>query len=49
MFLIDEHTPKNIDDVVFHKDIYELLKNMAKDESIPHIIFHGKEGTGKKQ
>jgi len=48
MFLIDEHTPKNIDDVVFHKDIYELLKNMAKDESIPHIIFHGQEGTGKK-
>ena len=48
MFLIDKYTPKNINEVFFHKNIYKLLKNMAKDESIPHIIFHGAEGTGKK-
>ena len=31
-----------------HKEIYELLERMSKDESIPHIIFHGVKGTGKK-
>lgn len=48
MFLIDEYTPKDIDDVLFHEDIYKLLKNMSTDKSIPHIIFHGPPGSGKK-
>jgi replication factor C subunit 3/5 len=48
MFLINKYSPKNIDKVFFHKEIYELLKNMSKDEDIPHIIFHGVSGTGKK-
>lgn len=48
MFLLDKYTPKNVEDVLFHKEKYELLKNMAEDKSIPHIIFHGKTSTGKK-
>jgi replication factor C subunit 3/5 len=48
MFLVDKYTPKDIEDVLFHEDIYNLLKNMAKDKSIPHIIFHGVLGSGKK-
>ena len=48
MFLIDKYTPTNINEIYFHKEIYELLERMSKDESIPHIIFHGVKGTGKK-
>jgi len=48
MFLIDKYTPNHIDDVFFHKEIYDMLRQMAKDDSIPHIIFHGMPGTGKK-
>lgn len=48
MFLIDKYTPKNINEIYFHKEIFELLERMSKDESIPHIIFHGVKGTGKK-
>jgi replication factor C subunit 3/5 len=48
MFLIDKYTPKHKDDVFFHQQIYELLNNMSNDESIPHIIFHGMPGSGKK-
>lgn len=48
MFLIDKYTPTHIDDVFFHKDTYDMLRKMAKDDSIPHIIFHGMPGVGKK-
>jgi replication factor C subunit 3/5 len=48
MFLINEFTPKNIDDVFFHKELIEKLHVMSKDESIPHMVFYGPEGVGKK-
>lgn len=48
MFLIDKYEPKDINDIYFHKNIYERLEKMSKDNSIPHIIFHGPSGGGKK-
>ena len=46
-FLVDRCAPKTVNDVFFHKEIYERLKVMSRD-SIPHIIFHGEPGSGKK-
>lgn len=34
--------------IYFHKQILEKLYIMSKDNSIPHIIFYGPEGCGKK-
>lgn len=48
MFLIDKYSPKNVSDVVFHKDLYKLLGLISKDDAIPHIIFYGPSGSGKK-
>lgn len=48
MFLIDKYAPTNAETAFFHKDKLELLKHMANDEAIPHIIFYGPEGSGKK-
>ena len=47
-FLIDEFAPKCYEDIFFHRDIYNRLKLMSNDNSIPHIIFHGSPGAGKK-
>lgn len=47
-FLIDDCAPKSVDEIFFHKDIYERLRKMSKENSIPHIIFHGEPGSGKK-
>jgi DNA polymerase III delta prime subunit len=47
-FLIDECAPQTVDDIFFHKDIYERLKIMSNEQSIPHVIFHGEPGSGKK-
>lgn len=46
--LVDEFAPKCYEDVIFHKDIYDRLKLMSVDNSIPHVIFHGAPGAGKK-
>ena len=48
MFFIDKYIPKNEEELIFHKNIYNILKIMSEDDSIPHIIFHGSSGTGKK-
>ena len=47
MFYIDKYVPNNVDDIFFHKDIYNMLEIMSKDSSIPHLLFHGSPGTGK--
>lgn len=47
MFFIDKYKPKSENDAYFHKDILKKLKIMSEDNSIPHIIFYGPEGSGK--
>lgn len=48
MFFIDKYTPKNPEDAFFNTEEINKLKIMSKDESLPHIIFYGPEGSGKK-
>jgi DNA polymerase III delta prime subunit len=48
MFYVDKYIPKNINDIFFHEKIYELLEIMANDDSVPHLLFHGPPGCGKK-
>lgn len=48
MFLMDKYKPTNKKEAFFHKQILELLEVMSNDEAIPHIIFYGPCGSGKK-
>jgi replication factor C subunit 3/5 len=48
MFLIDKYIPKSVEDLTFHKELFEKLCNIAEDESIPHMIFYGPPESGKK-
>ena len=32
----------------FHKDIFRKLQKISKDDGLPHIIFYGNPGSGKK-
>lgn len=48
MLLINKYTPNNIDEAYFNKDLLKSLKIISQDESIPHIMFFGPEGSGKK-
>ena len=46
MFLIDKYNSS--DKIYFHKNIYNFLKQLSDDESMPHLLFNGIEGIGKK-
>ena len=54
--LVDKYIPKNMKDyddcysgnIYFHRDVINRLKIIAKDDSLPHIIFYGNVGVGKK-
>jgi DNA polymerase III delta prime subunit len=48
MFFIDKYIPNKNNLNYFHKDTYNFLKTIANDESIPHLIFYGMDGIGKK-
>lgn len=56
-FLVDKYIPacindifddNNVENIFFHKDIYSKLKKISQDEGMPHVIFYGNAGTGKK-
>ncbi len=49
MFFIDKYAPISPDKSLLHKDILKLLKFISNDDSIPHIIFYGASGVGKKK
>lgn len=48
MFFIDKYIPTCKENVFFHKDLYDILQIMSNDDSIPHLLFHGPQGSGKK-
>ena len=41
-------TKKTVKNSYFHSQLLQMLDIMSKDESVPHIIFYGPEGSGKK-
>ena len=36
------------DKCYFHKELYQKLKKISEDPGLPHIIFYGNPGSGKK-
>lgn len=48
MFQINKNIPNRIDDSYFHQDTIEILKTISSDESMPHMMFTGPKGSGKK-
>src|SRR5437868_4490086 len=48
--LIHKYQPKISDDneIHCHKELIETLMKLKHDNSLPHIIFYGPEGSGKK-
>jgi DNA polymerase III delta prime subunit len=48
MFFIDKYIPKSESELFFHRKEFSYLKDISNDESIPHLIFYGPIGIGKK-
>lgn len=44
---IEKYRPKNFDDIIGQDKNIEILKNLIKNNSLPHLLFHGESGVGK--
>lgn len=45
---VDKHRPQTLDDLDYHKEQAQQLKNLAKQSDFPHLMFFGPSGAGKK-
>lgn len=45
---IDKYRPRNLDEISFLRAHADLLKKMSVSEGLPHLMFYGPNGAGKK-
>mmetsp|Transcript_25473 Transcript_25473/g.44320 ORF Transcript_25473/g.44320 Transcript_25473/m.44320 type:complete len:353 (+) Transcript_25473:814-1872(+) len=45
---IDKYRPQNLEQLDYHAELNSLLKNLASSSEIPHLLFYGPPGAGKK-
>jgi replication factor C subunit 3/5 len=49
MLWVDKHRPKNLASLSYHDATTERLKSLTADaSSLPHLLFYGPSGAGKK-
>eukprot|EP00916_Digyalum_oweni_P022015 GHVL01036477.1.p1 GENE.GHVL01036477.1~~GHVL01036477.1.p1 ORF type:complete len:350 (+),score=44.20 GHVL01036477.1:1422-2471(+) len=48
MLWVDKYKPKTLSDLSCHPHITDVLKRLVDTQDIPHILFHGPTGSGKK-
>jgi replication factor C subunit 3/5 len=44
---IEKYRPKNFDGIIGQEKNINILKNLLKNKSLPHLLFHGNSGVGK--
>jgi replication factor C subunit 3/5 len=45
---VDKYRPNTIDQLSYHHDLGRLLKKLGESGDIPHLLFYGPSGAGKK-
>lgn len=48
MLFVDKHRPKSLSDLSYHEELSERLRGLADSEDLPHLLFYGPSGAGKK-
>ena len=48
MLWVDKHRPTALEKLSYHAELGERLGSMAEDGDIPHLLFYGPSGAGKK-
>ena len=44
----EKYRPKNFNSLTFNRDVDKKLINLVQSENMPHMIFYGPHGGGKK-
>lgn len=45
---VDKYRPITLDELTYHIDLSHLLKRLGESGDIPHLLFYGPSGAGKK-
>jgi replication factor C subunit 3/5 len=48
MLWVDAHRPKSLDECTLHPETTALLRALAQSGNVPHLLFYGPSGAGKK-
>lgn len=48
MLWVDKYRPTRLDALDYHANITERLTSLSNDKNIPHLLFYGPSGAGKK-
>ncbi|KAH8059452.1 hypothetical protein JL720_13803 [Aureococcus anophagefferens] len=48
MLWVDKHRPLELGKMSYHGELSERLATLAADGDIPHLLFYGPSGAGKK-
>lgn len=44
---VEKYRPKELDDLISHKDIVTTIQRFISEDKLPHLLFYGPPGTGK--
>jgi len=44
---VEKYRPKNLSDLISHKDIISTISRFVSEDRLPHLLFYGPPGTGK--
>ena len=44
---VEKYRPSNLDELIAHEDIRNILKQLITSKKLPHLLFYGPPGTGK--
>lgn len=45
---VDKHRPSSFDDLSYHHDLNHRLRALCASNDIPHLLFYGPSGAGKR-
>lgn len=48
MLWVDKYRPTSLGKMDYHKELSERLEALAEDGDLPHLLFYGPNGAGKK-
>lgn len=48
MLWVDKYRPTRLEALNYHDEITERLQSLSSDKNIPHLLFYGPTGGGKK-